>query len=144
MNTPLLVSPSKPSNWWMLVSLTYTRHKINQSPASNAKTYLLNLLLQDSLDSLSCLGQARVLLVAKHNHWGTRKLLHLEYTYRRKNNIYLFLFSLVREDVMEELGHVLDLLGHRVAVHYVQDSPGRAGKLIHNAASNSFMTRNIH
>ena len=45
---------------------------------------------------------------------------------------------------MEELGQILDLLGHSVAVHYVQDSLGRAGKLIHNAAYNSVMTRNIH
>ena len=128
MNTPLLVSPSKPSSWWMLVSLTYTRHKINQSPASNAKTNLLNLLLQDSLDSLSCLGQARVLLVAKHNHWGTIESCYIQSILKEKQYLPISVYSLVREDVVEELGYVLDLLGHRVAVHYVQDSLGRAGK----------------
>ena len=56
----------------------------------------------------------------------------------------IIVYSLVIEDGVEELSHIPDLLGHSIAVHNIQDTPGRAGELFHNTASDSLMTRDIH
>ena len=56
----------------------------------------------------------------------------------------IFVYSLVSEDGVEELSHIPDLLGHSVAVHNIQDTPGRAGEIFHQTASYSLMTRDIN